>query len=511
MLCRKTTLAMLLLGLAGAAQADLLLVYSVQRHGARNVLNKTATLKETDANGGPTLLPQGQRQAYDAGLNFRDRYLNSLACANGLSCLDASLADSEPEYGVVGSADGIFNNFNTLLRSSSLDRAIMTARSFLDAVFPPINQPTDTTYLPDRQQVVPVYSQAADGDAIIRGYTACPAYDNRLLEWYNSPEFQEKEAESQAFRDAVATQAATIGVKLNTSLTEWWNVFDGFNVYRTYNVGNEMPPVDNETFAEMQELAYWLETSKMRSNLTGNLLGGALLADLLEFLDRAVTVISANVLPNIYYKLVHLSGHYNTQLGVLGALEIDQDPAAADVTWFSKIPSLAALMAFELHGDTSGDQSPQDLAVRLVMQDGPKADYVTIPLPCASPGDSAEVLAGAGSCSFDSFKALAAPKALNTLDDWCDACENDSWTACQLLAATRALNTSTDAAGTDSGSSDDSGTGLSSGAVAGIAVGCALAGAVLAVLVTTVYGRRARAKMARDQLMSVHGSLPRTV
>lgn len=72
----------------------------------------------------------------------------------------------------------------------------------------------------------------------------------------------------------------------------------------------------------------------MRSNLTGNLLGGALLADLLEFLDKAVTVISANVLPNIYYKLVHLSGHYNTQLGVLGALEIDQDPAAADVTWF---------------------------------------------------------------------------------------------------------------------------------------------------------------------------------
>lgn len=84
---------------------------------------------------------------------------------------------------MVGSADGIFNNFNTLIRSSSLDRAIMTARSFLDAVFPPINQPTDTTYLPDRQQVVPVYSQAADGDAIIRGYTACPAYDNRLLEW----------------------------------------------------------------------------------------------------------------------------------------------------------------------------------------------------------------------------------------------------------------------------------------------------------------------------------------
>lgn len=33
-----------------------------------------------------------------------------------------------PEYGVVGSPDGLFNNYNTLVRSSSLDRTIMTAR-----------------------------------------------------------------------------------------------------------------------------------------------------------------------------------------------------------------------------------------------------------------------------------------------------------------------------------------------------------------------------------------------
>ena len=58
-----------------------------------------------------------------------------------------------PEYGIVGTPDGVFNNYNTLVRSSALDRTIMTARSFLDAVFPPINLPTDTKYLPDGQQV----------------------------------------------------------------------------------------------------------------------------------------------------------------------------------------------------------------------------------------------------------------------------------------------------------------------------------------------------------------------
>lgn len=81
------------------------------------------------------------------------------------------------------------------------------------------------------------------------------------------------------------------------------------------------------------QLAYWLETSKMRSSLTGSLLGGALLGDLLAYIEKAVAATSANLVANIYYKLIHLSGHYNTQLGVLGALEVDQDPAAADLPW----------------------------------------------------------------------------------------------------------------------------------------------------------------------------------
>lgn len=35
---------------------------------------------------------------------------------------------------MVGTPNGTWNNFNSLFRSSALDRTIMTARSFLDAV-----------------------------------------------------------------------------------------------------------------------------------------------------------------------------------------------------------------------------------------------------------------------------------------------------------------------------------------------------------------------------------------
>jgi hypothetical protein len=42
---------------------------------------------------------------------------------------------------------------------------------------------------------------------------------------------------------------------------------------------------------QVQQLANWLETSKMRSSMAGNLLGGALLGDMLHWLQQAVVGI----------------------------------------------------------------------------------------------------------------------------------------------------------------------------------------------------------------------------
>jgi hypothetical protein len=81
------------------------------------------------------------------------------------------------------------------------------------------------------------------------------------------------------------------------------------------------------------QLAYWLETAKMRPSLTTNLLSGPLLADLLSYLGGAAAATAGKLIPPVFYKLVHVSAHYNTQLGLLGALAIDQLPAAADVAW----------------------------------------------------------------------------------------------------------------------------------------------------------------------------------
>lgn len=61
--------ALVVLVLLHLVQGELVMVYSIQRHGARNVLPKTSTLKESKSYGGPTLLPQGKKQCYDAGMD----------------------------------------------------------------------------------------------------------------------------------------------------------------------------------------------------------------------------------------------------------------------------------------------------------------------------------------------------------------------------------------------------------------------------------------------------------
>ena len=121
----------------------------------------------------------------------------------------------------------------------------------------------------------------------------------------------------------------------------------------------------------------------MASALTGSLLGGPIVADMLtRMLDVPA---NASVLPE---RLIVVSGHYNTQLGVLAALRMDALPAAqaAAVPWLTRMPATAAVLAFELfRSDSNGTAS----AVRLVAQDGPAANYTVLPLLCSSAAGAA--------------------------------------------------------------------------------------------------------------------------
>jgi hypothetical protein len=65
--CSLACCILCLAALTAPVQSELVLAYSIQRHGARNVLPKSADLTESDPAGGPTLLPAGQQMCYEAG------------------------------------------------------------------------------------------------------------------------------------------------------------------------------------------------------------------------------------------------------------------------------------------------------------------------------------------------------------------------------------------------------------------------------------------------------------
>ena len=122
-------------------------------------------------------------------------------------------------------------------------------------------------------------------------------------------------------------------------------------------------------------LAYWLETRKTPFKLVGPLtplFGGPLLADLSSRIDVAGTAFrvtsdgpSLYASSTSYQRLVVISSHYNVQLGILSALNVDtylsttSQTIAVCVPWITipsmniqyvtgSVPAAAAVLAFEL-------------------------------------------------------------------------------------------------------------------------------------------------------------------
>ena len=445
---------------AASTSSSLVLTYVVTRHGARNLLPKSA-LNLTDLAVGVSLLPLGERQSYQAGQAFAQRYMSPTGCVSLRGVAgepdNTCLSQAQPAvYGVV--TDGVaFSSYNTLVVSSVLQRSMMSATSFMAGVFPAqpglVNNTVQAPlvasagsaplasglHLPTGQQEVPIYTAAgADADdVLIRTYTKCPTYDAALLAWYSSPQFLNISAASAPLRAHVAALLAgwpyTNGLNNNTDLENWYNVFDAFNVYYTTGYGNPMPAVNSTVYAYIVRLANWLESAKMASPLAGHFLGGPLLLDVQTTMSAAVDAIASG---SQHIRLKVVSAHYNVQLGLLAALRLDKllsPPVAATVPWLTAMPATAAVLAFEVHQLPVGSTRRRGLrcvkcatssqfAVRAVYQNGPNQNYTALPLPCTSA--TAQVLAGTGACWLDDFVELLAPAvtATGTPAAWCRAC-----------------------------------------------------------------------------------------
>lgn len=146
------------------AASEVVFVTLVHRHGDRSPVSFLPTDGANNAHwleGPGQLTPIGMQQLHALGVSLRERYVTS--------------DDLFP---------GMYSRRHVHVRSTDLDRTLMSAQSLLQGLFPPGTGPDDHTGTPaltaDDLQPVPVHTVRKADDALLRGYAdaACPMFSH---------------------------------------------------------------------------------------------------------------------------------------------------------------------------------------------------------------------------------------------------------------------------------------------------------------------------------------------
>ena len=346
------------LSVAGAGKnSTLQLVQVVFRHGARTPVLVCPTDPHREQwldEGLGQLTNQGKRMQYELGQFLRKRY-------------DGFLSAQYHE------------NF-TVVRSSDVDRTLMSAEANLAGLYPPKGRDRWNPDLP--WQPIPVHTEPVTSDRLLSFMSACPRYmvelkrvlgttPLRLVDRQNQPLYDYLSLHCGApIRDLEQTMLLydllLIEHSRNMTLPDW----------ATATLAPFNATVFPNILSPLNELSFdLLSYDKVLRRLGG----GALLADMTNHLSQKVSATLSP--PN--RKLFMYSGHDSDVAALLGTLGVYNGIA----------PPLASCVIFELHRDTSGS-----FFVKLFYRN----DTTVEPYPLRLPNCT-------GLCPWEAFRDLTAP------------------------------------------------------------------------------------------------------
>ncbi|CDF38066.1 unnamed protein product [Chondrus crispus] len=334
------SLVLLLLALlfCRPTSSEVIQVQIIHRHGARPPLRKNPT-NTSDETRPISLYPDGVAQLQELGTYVRKTYINSAS-----SIVD--IAETPTGRDIIA-------------RTSNLYRTILSSRAFLDAVYP------DEKLVP----LVPLVFEEERNDWILRGYSLCPALDERFAEFRDSEEFKNKqkekpEGQSETNDDFVIRIAKNFDDykddDAKASFFNVWAVYDRYLIIHNDGYGEEkwkedspelqgVDKLSDEELTRLRDLADWHETRKYDFGVHNIHIAGGLLRTIMGQARRMQK--SGDKKPN--HRIVEYSAHYPTLLTLLGSLReknSDRNEFPAD-----KIPGFGAAIIFELHSDDSDD------------------------------------------------------------------------------------------------------------------------------------------------------------
>lgn len=328
-----------------ADQTSLETVVVLYRHGDRTPVDPYPTDPYKDRSNWPVgfgqLTPRGKMMQFNLGKYLRKRYENFLS-------------DQYDENDIY-------------VRSSDVDRTLMSAMSNLAGLYPPKDNQIWNADL--MWQPIPVHTVPLEDDNIIGNHANCPRY-KKLGEQVNDlPEIRQIVAENEGVFKYVSENSGR-------NMTSLWDIdfmFDCLYIESVYN--KTLPQWTEEVFPEkmraMKDLSFALSTYTQEMK---RLRGGPIIQSILDHFHSFIA-------KKHKYKMLVYSGHDTTLSSLLNSLGMFDPPigppyASAIMIELKKSPDDQYFVSFSYRNETNRD--PYDLNLYDCPKDCPLVTFADL-------------------------------------------------------------------------------------------------------------------------------------
>uniref|UniRef100_A0A8C5WCC2 acid phosphatase n=1 Tax=Leptobrachium leishanense TaxID=445787 RepID=A0A8C5WCC2_9ANUR len=260
------------------------------------------------------LTKDGMQQQYDLGQYLRKRY--------------------------AGFLNETYNRHEVYVRSSDLDRTLMSAQANLAGLFPPDKEQLWNPNI--LWQPIPVHTVPQSNENLIRlPFTKCPRYIELQNSTYTSEEYQRR---IEPYEDFLKNLSINTGHTVEDLKRKYaWTTYDALYCESIHNY--PLPPwVTAETMTALNQLSdigleslYGVYKQDEKSRLQGGVLLNSVIKNFTNFMANSTSK----------EKLIMYSAHDTTVAAVQMAMNV----------YNGKIPPYAACHIFELHMEENGQYS----------------------------------------------------------------------------------------------------------------------------------------------------------